>query len=109
MAANPNCSPVNLYYQGAECPECSEPIPDEATEGSTCEGCDHVFSENEQDEGLSLTVHVGCYFELLHNGQEFTLEEDPDTIYRKADSETYADTNGNLFPWTGNHVFPVRT
>lgn len=40
--------PVNLYYPGAECPDCGEPIGDDKVVGDQCDGCEHVFSQDRQ-------------------------------------------------------------
>lgn len=33
------------HYEDGECPDCGEPIPDDAVSGSNCSNCDHVFTE----------------------------------------------------------------
>lgn len=42
--------PVNLYYPGAECPDCGEPIDDDKEVGDSCDNCDHVFWEYREDD-----------------------------------------------------------
>ena len=42
--------PVNLYYPGAECPDCGEFFEDDKEAGDQCDGCGHVFSQDEQLE-----------------------------------------------------------
>lgn len=37
---------VKPNYPRDECPDCCEPIPDEAEEGEECENCGHVFTDN---------------------------------------------------------------
>jgi hypothetical protein len=34
---------VKDNYPDGICPDCGEPIPDDAEDGSACENCDHVF------------------------------------------------------------------
>jgi len=38
-------------YTEQECPDCGEPIPEDASRGSECSNCHHVFwAERESDE-----------------------------------------------------------
>lgn len=35
---------VKDHYEKEECPDCGEPIPNDAVEGGQCENCEHVWS-----------------------------------------------------------------
>lgn len=41
---------IQSQYENAECPECGEPIPDTAVDGSECVNCGYVFYIYEPDE-----------------------------------------------------------
>jgi hypothetical protein len=41
---------VRDEYEDGECPDCGEPIPEEAVEWSACENCGHVFSFAHPDD-----------------------------------------------------------
>lgn len=36
---------MKQHYPEAVCPDCGEPIPDDAVAGNSCVNCDHVFVE----------------------------------------------------------------
>jgi len=38
---------VKDNYEDGICPDCAEPIPDDATGGESCVNCGHVFYENQ--------------------------------------------------------------
>lgn len=43
--------PIKDHYPEGECPDCGEPIPDDAVAGTECENCGHVFCrEQDTDE-----------------------------------------------------------
>src|SRR5579872_6264961 len=35
---------IKHLYEDGECPDCGDPIPDNAVEGDNCGNCEHVFS-----------------------------------------------------------------
>ena len=50
-ALESNRHTVKDDYEGGVCPDCGEPIPDDAWYGGNCENCGHVW--NEPKEGSS--------------------------------------------------------
>jgi len=82
-------------YEGGNCPDCGEPIPDDATFGDGCENCEHVFvwghDEGDEpeapgvnslrvvglDEGMRVAVpHLTVYVDPERVGTPFMVDED---------------------------------
>lgn len=81
-------------YEDGVCPDCSEPIPDDATYGDGCVNCEHAFiwGENESsdepegpgvqslgllDEGLRVGVdHLTVYVDPERGDECFMVDED---------------------------------
>jgi hypothetical protein len=57
-ALESNRRKVKDDYENGECPDCGEPIPDDAWYGGNCDNCEHVW--NEPREGSS--APNGCDF-----------------------------------------------
>lgn len=41
---------VKKCYPDGICPDCADPIPDEAVEGDECVNCGHIFGVDEWDD-----------------------------------------------------------
>lgn len=54
------------FYEDGLCPDCGEPIPDDAVEGEACHNCGHVFSEPRPDD----------VYEHYSDAARFDLPED---------------------------------
>ena len=69
-------------YEGGICPDCGEPIPDDATYGDACANCEHVFvwghDEDDEPEGPGVRS-LGLADESLRvNVPHLTVYHDPE-------------------------------
>jgi hypothetical protein len=80
-------------YEGGTCPDCGDPIPDDATFGDGCDNCGHAFlwGHDEDDkpegpgvrslgligEGLRVAVdHLTVYVDPERGDQHYMVDED---------------------------------
>lgn len=47
---------VRDAYENGECPDCGDPIPKDAVDGSDCSNCGHVFYEEEPGGALAYEI-----------------------------------------------------
>ena len=65
--------PIKKFYPDGICPDCAQPIPEEAVEGDKCANCGCEFSEADAD---SLSLEDGffdddLYLEELFEGDDY--------------------------------------
>lgn len=46
----PRLPKVKSEYEGGECPDCQEEIPNDARHGEECMNCGHIWNEVREDD-----------------------------------------------------------
>jgi hypothetical protein len=64
-------------YPNGECPDCGDPIPDDATDGDECKNCGHVFvmQSQQDDPETENTVKAILYFSDEEGRRSYLAEK----------------------------------